>query len=257
MENRGVIELRFVGTHEGSGLAPTNLGVKQLAYVLDFLQAAFDGADIPSVKIQEGSLKFALPVAAAVAMTFASDVEAISGNRELKNPKLEHALAAFQKRLSGDGKNTADRLVSLEMTASGGGLARPVSVTITEKTQFRMPETGVWFPKEIGTVARVVDMGGVTPNVHFELPNGERVTAGSSDSYLRELPENYLYHDVRVRIKYEKNSATGEERNFQLVALLGSVVPFDEQAFQQDVKAASDVWAGVDDPAEWVRGLRG
>ena len=136
--------------------------------------------------------------------------------------------------------------------------ATRVSIAISARSDFRHGGQEPWFRAERYVRGKVVDTGGKTiSNLHLLLEDGTTLKIAATQQQLREEKDNYVYHDVIVRVSLEEHLQTGQRRNAHLLAFERKNEKFDAAAFDEFVRQGTAAWRDVGDPAAWVRDQRG
>lgn len=104
----------------------------------------------------------------------------------------------------------------------------------------------------------VIALGGATQsNAHIKLPDGKTLIVGADRNLLRTEPENPLYKRVILRIRAKLDLSNGDLTDARLIAFVPYAPTFDQQAFDRLTARGKEAWKDVDDPAAWVRHIRG
>lgn len=133
-----------------------------------------------------------------------------------------------------------------------------VVVTISNQTNFRAEDEQRLVNVERYVRGEIVDLGGITqPNAHIKLPDGKTLVVRTNRELIRSETENHLYKQVHLRVRAKLDLETGELIDAQLVEFVHYAPRFDQQAFGKLTARGEEAWKDVDDPAEWVRHIRG
>jgi hypothetical protein len=145
---------------------------------------------------------------------------------------------------------------SVEIVSSNA-MFKPVA--ISHKTDFHAKEQNEWVAVEKYMTGRIVDIGGATKaNVHLVLEeNGRTLIIASTEDYLRDQKQNYLYRKAQLQISAEENIRTGELRHEKLMAFIGEGPAYDENELDVLIDKGTKAWADVPDSVAWVREQRG
>ena len=151
-------------------------------------------------------------------------------------------------------RNTPDSWVNIE-TGKVGGKA----LSISSNTDFHAKEQNEWVAVEKYVSGIVKDIGGATKsNVHIVLDDaGRTLIAASTEDYLREQKQNYLYRRVQLHISAEENIRTGELRHEKLIAFIGEGPSYSESELDTLIQKGTKAWSDVPDSVAWVREQRG
>ncbi|SDC19435.1 hypothetical protein SAMN05216345_101877 [Cupriavidus sp. YR651] len=132
------------------------------------------------------------------------------------------------------------------------------TIAITNRTNFQAELGDVEVMVERYVKGEVVDLGGATQsNAHIKLPDGKTLVVRTDRDKIRAETENHLYKQVHLRIQAKLNIETGELSDAVLIEFVHYAPRFDEASFDRLTQKGEQVWGNVDDPAEWVRKLRG
>ncbi|MEI6423128.1 MAG: hypothetical protein WCP55_12980 [Lentisphaerota bacterium] len=131
-------------------------------------------------------------------------------------------------------------------------------IRISKETDFRRPDQNEWVAVEKYLIGKIVDLGGATKtNVHILLDDsGKIITLASSERYLHDQRQNYLYRKVQVRIAAKENIRTGEMRDIELVSFIGEAPSYDEMELEELINKGTKAWADVPNSVVWVREQR-
>jgi hypothetical protein len=131
-------------------------------------------------------------------------------------------------------------------------------IRISRETDFHRPDQDEWVAVEKYIVGKIVDLGGATKtNVHILLDeSGKIVTLASSEQYLHDQRQNYLYRKAQVRIAAKENIRTGEMREIELISFIGEAPSYDERELEGLIDKGTKAWADVPDSVLWVREQR-
>jgi hypothetical protein len=237
----------------GYEISPARVPLATLAAfaseVRDFLKGSGkDGdADAAEVAVIAGSL-------AVEARNFRSpslvhDLQMLSATSDLD--KIDPKRRAIVQRWQSSARKRASFKVKIK-THEG------VVIAISNQTNFHTENEQRLVNVERYVHGEVVDLGGVgQPNAHIKLPDGKTLVVRTDRELIRSEKENHLYKQVHLRIRAKLDLATGELFDAQLVEFVHYSPRFDEQAFDKLTARGEEAWKDVDDPAEWVRHIRG
>ncbi|MFM0005106.1 hypothetical protein PQR57_29365 [Paraburkholderia dipogonis] len=131
-------------------------------------------------------------------------------------------------------------------------------IAISNQTSFRAESAQRLVNVERYIRGEVVDLGGATQaNAHIKLPDGKTLKVRTDRDLIRSETENHLYKQVHLRIRAKLDVETGDLSEAQLVEFVHYSPQFDEAAFARLTAKGDEAWKDVDDPAEWVRHIRG
>ncbi len=134
----------------------------------------------------------------------------------------------------------------------------PGKISITTKTNFRQAAQEHWVEVERYVRGELQEMGGVkSTNAHLRMQDGKSLTIKTDKHLIRAQSENHVYHDVTIRIRAKLNLSTGELRDAELIEFVNYAPRYDDKQFKKMTAKGKKSWAEVEDPAQWVRELRG
>jgi hypothetical protein len=208
--------------------------------------------DDVQLEIKDGSYKLVLALPAILLAAVEPDLKKLSREDVLGeiDPKRAEIVKQWQKRA----RSVPEFRVEIDSPSAD---FRPVR--ITNETEFHAPDEDDWVAVEKYVVGTVVDMGGTTAaNVHLiNEETGRRIVAGSSEGFLREQKQNFLYRKVQVQIAARENMKTGELKDIELISFVGLGPSYDEAELETAIEKGTRAWAGVPNTAEWMREMRG
>ncbi len=228
---------------------PLSLMKEFSADVETFLKGGEKEVDVKTITVAVVKGSYALETEPMVApMLFADLFQLLkSSDLSLIDPKRKSVVAKWQSTA----KSVATRAVKIMC----GNLA---TLTIDRNTDFRLIEPEPWVDVERYVHGELMDLGGVaSPNAHIKLPDGKNLTIKTDRGLIRAEKENLVYRNVHVRIRAKYNIATGEMRGASLIEFVEYAPRFDEAAFERLTANGREAWKDVEDPAGWVRKLRG
>lgn len=200
------------------------------------------------VAVVEGS--FALTAPQVYASRLQYDVQLLQQSADLS--KLDTKRRAIVERWQAAAKNSLSRVIRIASSALDN------VIVIDRSTDFRALEVENWVDVERYIKGELMDLGGVKQsNAHVRLPDGQKLTVRTNKDQIRSKPENLVYREVHLRIRAKYNLDTGELRDASLIEFVDYAPKFDAEAFDQLTRAGAKAWKDVDDPALWVRQLRG
>jgi len=201
--------------------------------------------------IQDGSYQLWLILPALLAATLEPDLRTLHREDALGDidPKRAEVVKQWQKRT----RVNPDYSVAID--SSEKTFQR---IEISKATDYRTPDEDDWVAVEKYVVGTVVDMGGTTAaNVHLVNDDtGKRLVAVSSEDFLREQKENYLYRKVQVHVSAQENVKTGELREVRLIAFVGKGPSYDEAELEAVITKGTKAWANVPDSIAWLKNVR-
>ncbi|MGB8369731.1 MAG: hypothetical protein ACLPYZ_07530 [Limisphaerales bacterium] len=204
------------------------------------------------LEIHDGSYKLLLILPALLAATLEPDLRKLHHEDALGDidPKRAEVVKQWQKRA----RTSSDYYVAID---SSEKTFKPIK--ISRETDYRTPDEDDWVAVEKYAVGTVVDMGGTTAaNVHLVNDDtGKRLVALSSEDFLREQKENYLYRKVQVHVSAQENVKTGELRDIRLIAFVGKGPSYDEAELEAAIAKGTKAWAKVPDSVAWLNDMRG
>ncbi|MGF6793102.1 hypothetical protein [Paraburkholderia sp. 35.1] len=131
-------------------------------------------------------------------------------------------------------------------------------IAISNQTNFRAESDQRLVNVERYIRGEVVDLGGATqPNAHIKLPDGKTLVVRTDRELIRSETENHLYKQVHLRIRAKLNLETGDLTDAKLVEFIHYSPRFDPDAFAKLTANGEEAWKDVEDPAAWVRHIRG
>lgn len=243
---------------DGLDITPASIGFslfnKFNREVEDFL--AGSGRKVPlndaKVSIENGSYRLVVLLPALVANMVSPDIKKLKSEDALHeiDPRRASIVRLWQDMTRKDQTGS----VSIESAEMG---IQPIR--ISSQTDYHAKEQNEWVAVEKYVTGRIVDIGGISKaNVHLVLDDGQRtLIAASSEDYLRDQKENYLYRQVQLQISAQENIRTGELRDVQLLSFAGGSPSFDEGELDKLIDKGTKAWAGVSDSVAWVREQRG
>ena len=166
------------------------------------------------------------------------------------DPKRAAVVERWQKRA----RHNPDYLVGIESPERTF-----VPIQITKDTDYHTPDEDDWVAVEKYVVGTVVDMGGTTAaNVHLvNEDTGRRLVAASSEDFLRDQRENFLYRKVQIHVSGQENVKTGELREVRLISFIGKGPSYDEAELETAIAKGTKAWAKVPDSVAWLNDMRG
>jgi hypothetical protein len=86
---------------------------------------------------------------------------------------------------------------------------------------------------------------------------GKRLVAESSENFLREQKENYLYRKVQIHVAAQENVKTSELKDVRLISFVGNGPSYDEAELEAAIAKGTKAWEQVPDSVAWLKGIRG
>jgi hypothetical protein len=204
------------------------------------------------LEIQDGSYKLWLTLPVMLAAALAPDLHKLQKEGSLGevDPKRAAVVERWQKRA----RENPDYVVSIESQEP-----EIATIQISKDTDYHTPDEDDWVAMEKYVVGRVVDMGGITAaNVHLlQEDTGRKLVAASSENFLRDQKENYLYRRVQIHVAAQENVKTGELRDVHLISFIGKGPSYDEAELEATIAKGTKAWASVPDSVAWLRNVRG
>ena len=243
---------------EGREVGPANIGLslfnrfnREVEHFITARQRTVS-LDQARVTIEDGSYRLLVDLPEAVAAEVEPAVRLLQQEDALD--RLDPHRAAIVQGWQRRARQEEGFQVSVSVARSG---LKPVR--ISRDTDFHAADQDHWVAVEKYVLGRIVDIGGTTEaNVHLVLDgSGQRIKAVSSEGYLRDQKQNYIYHRVQLQIAGEENLKTGGLKNVRLLAFVGEGPSYDEAELETLIEKGTEAWKGVEDLTAWVREQRG
>lgn len=222
--------------------------------VEEFLAGSGHKLDLDDVHVavEEGSYGLAVFLSAAVAAAVEPDMQRLGREESLAG--VDGRRARVVRRWQDQARSEADYSVTIE---TPDGVWAPIR--ISKRSDYHLPDQDEWVATEKYVIGRLVEVGGSTRvNVHLAVDDGgPTLIAESTEDYLRELRQNYLYRRVQIHIAAQENIRSGEMRDVRLLAFIGEGPSYDEQELETAIEKGTRAWADVPDSVAWVREQRG
>jgi len=241
---------------DGREITPSNIGFSLFnAFnheVEEFLAGSQKKVPTNDVRIgiEEGSYKLMVLLPVAVLSLIQPDLSRLQDEASLGNldPRRASVVRKWQERAKKTDFSVA--INSPEKTFK--------PIRISKETDFHRPDQDEWVSVEKYLIGKIVDLGGATKtNVHILLDeSGKIVTLASSEQYLHDQRQNYLYRKAQVRIAAKENIRTGEMRNIELISFIGETPSYDERELEDLISKGTKAWAEVANSVVWVREQR-
>ncbi|MFZ3118081.1 MAG: hypothetical protein WA159_07155 [Variovorax sp.] len=220
------------------------------ADVRDFVRGSekeVDPADL-DVAVVDGS--FAVAVPPVFAPQLLHDIQLLQGSIDLS--KIDAKRRAIMERWQSGAKASLSRAIRIASNA----LDRVIVIDHT--TDFHALDIEKWVDVERYIQGELMDLGGVREsNAHIKLPNGKTLTVRTDKDLIKAKTDNMVYRVVHLRIRAKYNLDTGELKDPTLIEFVNYAPKFDADAFDRLTRKGAEAWKEVDDPAQWVRQLRG
>jgi hypothetical protein len=251
------LEFSLRGKVDGVELTPRTIGLSQFNEFNQQVEAFVAGSqrgklNETHVEVGEGSYKLTVLLAAAAAAALDPDLALLAREDSLGelDPKRAEVVAKWQANAR------ADPAVQYEIRPDREDLP---TVRFSGSTDFRTGAVVPWVTVEKYLFGTVMDMGGAQKaNVHLRLKDtGQIVKIDTAQNYLRELPDNRLYHQALVHVRAQQHYRTGTLRAVQLIAFEDYAPVYDEAALDRFADTGREVWRDVPDAVTWVRERRG
>lgn len=254
MEQLNFILVDINGGKGAQTLVVDNYDIKELENFLHTIDSLISNggkrAEVSLKEIKEGSVKLKFLTTIQATAMFAATLSVISGNEPLKGvePATAKAVEDLQKEARQKGYcytfSTANSENKLE---------------ITPLTKFKRNDS-VWVDGEFYFYGIINDAGGKTnPNIHLETKEFGSLTIDASKEYLRDQPENLLYHTCGVRAKGRQNLETKEidKDSLELISIIDYSPKFDEEYLNGLIDKATPILSAIPDKQAWIDELRG
>jgi hypothetical protein len=204
-----------------------------------------DPADL-DVAVVDGS--FAVAVPPVFAPQLLRDIQLLQGSIDLS--KIDAKRRAIMERWQSGAKASLSRAIRI--------VSDDRVIVIDHTTDFHALDVEKWVDVERYIQGELMDLGGVREsNAHIKLPNGKTLTVRTDKDLIKAKADNMVYRVVHLRIKAKYNLDTGEMKDPTLIEFVNYAPKFDADAFDRLTRKGADAWKDVDDPAQWVRQLRG
>ena len=256
MPQKAQIEFALTAEIGGAPVSPEHVSWGQMRKFQDEVQQLILGSNKSSldaliVTVKHGSYGLLMPIPEDVEESFENDmVAANSDATEVEgDPKRFEILRRWQKRAVMEG-HVYDIRPSNSKT-------RFPAFKITEDTVVKRTKEDVWISTETTLLGKITHAGGEDANIHVRLRDDPKPVIVWLDLELLAQEAYPFAGEKLLRVSAERNSRTGELRDYKLIEFLRYTPAFDETAFQRMLAAGAEAWADVKDPVTWVRGQRG
>jgi len=251
------IEFFMRGQVDGVELTPRTIGLSQFNEFNQQVEAFIAGSQRGNlnemhVEVGEGSYKLTVLLTVATATALVPDLELLDREDRLGelDPKRGEIVSKWQARAK------ADPAVQYEIKPDQAELP---TVRLSRTTDFRIGAVVPWVTVEKYLFGMIVDMGGAQKaNVHLRLKDsGQLVKIDAVQDYLKDLPDNRLYHQALVHVRAQQHYRTGALRAVQLIAFEDYAPVYDEAALDRFAAKGREAWRDIPDAVAWVRERRG
>lgn len=238
----------------GYAISPKRVPLSLLSAFTSEVQTFIRGADKEidaaeiDVSVVEGSLALAMPAVFAPSLTH--DLRYLQHSSDLS--RIDQKRRSVMERWQSSARHFQSRVFKISLGDAS------TAIIVDNKTDFRAVEVENWIAVERYIQGELMDLGGSKEsNAHIKLPNGKTLTVRTNKDQIRSRTDNMVYRVVHLRIRAEYNLDSGELRNPQLIEFVNYSPKFDAEAFERLTGNGAEAWKDVDDPARWVRQLRG
>ena len=247
------ITLVLEDSSRGYEISPARVPASVLAEfskdVLDFIKGV-GRQDVSSIEVSiiEGSLTIV-----ADRIPFSSvfrDLKTIELNGDLSriDSKRREIIEKWQSRA----KKTQDVTVRIATQALSSELV------ISRSSDYKDLGTARLVNVERYIRGEIQDLGGISqPNAHVLTSDGKKLTIKTTREFIRSETKNRVYQDAHMRVRGKLNLDTNELVDLELVSFVEYAPKFNKKDMENLVAKGRQAWADVDDPAEWVRSVRG
>lgn len=257
MEKRGALEIRVQG-HSGSHeLSPDRYDIRELMEVLKHAEELlFPGAKgnrpLISYRISEGSVVHTLETSYQAILGIDATLHKIVRDNyviDFLEPAAARALEFFLQ-------NAQKHHIAFDLstTISQGPILQISSTTRLTRS------ADIWVDAEFYFYGKIVNAGGkAKSNIHLDTKEYGLLIISSSKAQLEALEENPLYKSFGIRASGSQNLQTGEisKDSLTLLEIINYSPAYQEDYIKPLIEKASQSWADVADPDEWLQKLRG
>ena len=252
MDSVKQIDFLLNGVIEGQPISPKTINLHLFNTfnhdVEEFIVGSgHDQAKDVHVSVEEGSYRFIAYVPFLLATIIEHDLQQLERQDSLGRIDAKRARVVSNWQTQAKKKGTFSIQIS-----SNDLMSSPV--IISGASDYHTQDENEWVRTEEYVIGTLFDMGGSSKvNVHLRLQNGNQIRLATSEQYLRNQEQNFLYRKVQVRVRSEKNVRTGISKNQELISILGEAPSYDETELKTAIKKGTTVWARVPDVGAWVR----
>ncbi|MDA8446069.1 hypothetical protein [Paracidovorax valerianellae] len=248
------ITIAFEDQSQGYAISPDRVPLSMLAEfsadVAKLVRGSEKDVDTDEIEVQiiEGSLAFAFPLPSSGGLL--KDLRALAESSDLA--RIDHKRRTVLERWQASARKTAHRIIKIATSAISQ------AIVIDKDSDFVAREIDQWVSVERYVRGEITDLGGAgTSNAHVVLPDGKKLTVRTDKELILAERSNLVYKTVHLRIRAKLNIATGELQDASLIEFVNYQPSFNEDEFRRFTDKGKKAWADVDDPAQWVRELRG
>lgn len=248
------LRIALEDTSRGYEVSPERVPLSLLAEfagdVEDFVRGAAKEVDAPAIEVSvvKGSLAFVMtPLVAPVLL---QDLRALlrSSDMTLIDPKRRAVVTKWQTLARG----RFSRSIKIDAGPTVGAFS------IDSTSDFKTLDADEWVAVERYIKGEIMDLGGVkSSNAHIKLPDGSRLMVQTDKRLIKAEKTNLVYQEVHLRVRAELNIRTKQLREVSLIEFVKYEPRFDEVQFNKAVERGGKSWSDVEDPAQWVKDLRG
>lgn len=252
----GQLRIRFKGKIDGAELKPNTIDIQylinKLGEVQDFLTGSIKSHERPKIitTIEDGSLVCNSSLNGfADIKDYIVDINTLASidpEIDFLEPRRKKTIYKWQKEAKEE---------NLEITISDSDLN--LDFIISPETNYSEPVE--FFTKsQVYVVGEIKDMGGKERiNIHIDTRNHGYLKIGCTKEQVNAYKQ-FLYQKIGAYIRVKQNLDTGEIKNGS-AKLLKIDPPRNKnviEATEKFINSSKGVWADVEDPTSWVRGLR-
>lgn len=255
MDKNGHLDIRVVGKSGNELLTPDNYDIRQIASILNNVEALLypeQKRDRPIItyELQQGS----------VLHRFSTSLQCIIGFSAILGQIQQTASIDFLDLKSAEAIEDIQNLAQQThyefqfYTSITDGLA----LKIDADTAFQRTAT-TWADAELYFYGTLKNAGGKEKaNIHLDTAEHGYLTIAVEQADLRAWKENPLYKNFGIRAMGKQSIETGEidKKSLKLVELIDYQPQFDHQYLSQLIHRAKPRWQEID-PDQWLQQLRG
>ncbi len=255
--NSASIEFVLRGRIEGREVTPASIGLSRFNEFNQDVETFLRGSqrlelDEVLVSVEAGSYKLRVLLPALVLSSVSPDIKLLA--REDSLGEVDAKRAEVVQKWQARSKSSPE--LSYELRPQGDDTT---IIRISRESDYRVGAIIPWVSVEKYVSGEVVDMGGAQKaNIHLKIGSNKRIVRiDTSQGYLRDQPQNWLYHKALLHVRAEQHFRTGELRNIRLIEFVPYQPVYDEAALNRFGADGVQAWADVPDAAAWVREVRG